>query len=594
MRKLTRSWSGVLPISLALEGNTFSCKHNCSFCPSECVENGAEKTIARSYLSNEGTFLRGNLQNFSAFQQTIRRLIELESMGHYPDKLEIIILGGTWDCYSVKYRKEFIHDIYYACNIYTNYSKYFNQEYYSRTQEYVDTKPFYNKLPLPEFFFQGIRLKQSLQVEKDINSMAAGVRIIGIVIETRPDYITLPTILEKRRLGCTRIQLGIQHTDDEILNNNNRGHDFKRSVKAIKYLKNNCFKVDGHIMPDLPFTTIEKDYEMVDKIFKTQDCQLDYVKIYPCLELPYTQARKWKEEGIWKPYAETNYEDFVDLLAYTISIVPPWTRINRVQRDFPKATEKNEGLGYSSTQIETNLHQFVVQRLKEMNKSCYDIRTREIKKTHVLNLEDTCLYVRRYIEKDATEFFISLEVPKNENEIDDSILLGFIRLRIMNESPDMYNNIPILRDRKVARIRELHVYGFIHNTKEQTSIQHRGIGKFLLHFAEYISYKMGCHSVAIISGVGVRKYYEKQGYALMDRDKGEFMIKRCIQRKYWLTLFGNKHFCLPMLWFQENGQKEYDTMMPAKCHRYRSIDLQRVFLFLLSIFSMICILKKEY
>ena len=577
-----------MPISVALEGNTFSCKHNCSFCPNECVENGAEKTIARSYLSNEGTFIRGNMSDFKSFEQIIRRLLELESMNHYPDKLEIIILGGTWDCYQVKYRKEFIHDIYYACNIYYHFSKYFDKKFYNRTEKYLGETPFQNKLALPEDFFNDIRPRESLDNEKHINTNLKGVRIIGIVIETRPDYITLPTILEKRRLGCTRIQLGIQHTDNEILMNNNRGHSFETSIKAIKFLKNNCFKVDGHVMPDLPFTTIEKDYEMVNTIFKT--CQLDYVKIYPCLDLPYTQARKWKEEGIWTPYAETNYKEFVDLLAYTISIVPPWTRINRVQRDFPKASEKNQGLGYSSTKIETNLHQFVTMRLKEMNKSCYDIRSREIKSKHVadLKLDDTCLYVRQYTDFDATEYFISLEIPQNNKEMDDSILLGFVRLRILNENADTHNMIPILRDTKVARLRELHVYGYIHNTEDHDSIQHRGIGKFLLKFAEYISYQNKCHSVAIISGVGVRKYYEKQEYTRIHHDKGEFMIRRDISSKYFLTLFGH-YFFLPLMWIQKNGFKKYD-MKDAICNRYISCHIEwLLFLIIITLFAVFVI-----
>ena len=571
MKKSTRSWSGVLPISLALEGNSFSCKHDCSFCPAQTVENGAEKTIARSYLSNEGTFLRGNMSDFKSFHQVIRRLLELESMNHYPDKLEIIILGGTWDCYPVKYRNEFIHDIYYACNIYLHFSKYFDKKFYHKTEEYLNQKPFQNKLPLPKDFFNDIRPRESLENEKYINTNLKGVRIIGIVLETRPDYITLPTLLEKRRLGCTRVQLGIQHTDNEVLLNNNRGHSFETSVKAIKFLKNNCFKVDAHLMNDLPFTTIEKDYEMVNTIFKT--CQLDYVKIYPCLDLPFTQARKWKEQGIWEPYAESHYNDFVDFLAYTISIVPPWTRINRVQRDFPKASEKNKGLGYSSTQIETNLHQFVTIRLKEMKKSCYDIRSREIKNTNIsdLHLEKTCLYVRQYKDDDATEYFISLEIPQNNSEMDDSILLGFIRLRILNECVNTQNHISTLRDTKVARIRELHVYGFIHKTEEHDSIQHKGIGKFLLEYAEYISYQNKCHSVAIISGVGVRKYYERHGYSMLSNDKGEFMIKQKLFPKYLLTLFGQQYFFLPFIRLQRNGLKKY---VNAYGYRYRSFDIE--------------------
>jgi ELP3 family radical SAM enzyme/protein acetyltransferase len=523
MKKSTRSWSGVLPLSLALEGNSFSCKHDCSFCPAQTVQNGAEKTIARSYLSSEGTFIRGNMSDFKSFHQVIRRLLELESMNHYPDKLEIIILGGTWNCYPVKYRNEFIHDIYYACNIYYHYSKYFDKKFYHRTEDYLNQQPFQNKLPLPEDFFNEIRPRESLEDEKYINTNLKGVRIIGIVLETRPDYIKFPTVLEKRRLGCTRVQLGIQHTDNEVLLNNKRGHSFETSLKAMKILKNNCFKVDGHVMPDLPFTTIEKDYEMVNTIFRK--CHLDYVKIYPCLDLPYTQARKWKQEGVWQPYAETNYNDFLELLAYTLSIVPPWTRINRVQRDFPKASDKNQGLGYESEKIETNLHQFVQEHLKKTNRMCIDIRNREIKNNVITDFSNSSLYIRKYRNDNATEYFISFEKQKSQ-DFDDTILLGFARLRILDpETTKLSECVPSLRSNKIARLRELHVYGFISNTLDKVSVQHKGIGKLLLKTVEWIAYKNNCKEIAVISGVGVRGYYKKLGYFEKSKDMGEYLFK---------------------------------------------------------------------
>lgn len=565
MKKSTRSWSGVLPISVALEGNSFSCKHSCSFCPEQTVENGADKTIARSYLSSEGTFLRGNMSKFKSFDQIIRRLLELESMDHYPDKLEIIVLGGTWDCYPLKYRNEFIHDIYYACNIYLHFSKYFDKKFYHKTEEYLNQKPFQNKLPLPNDFFHDIRSRESLEIEKHINTNLQGVRIIGIVLETRPDYINVSTMLQKRRLGCTRVQLGIQHTDNDVLLNNNRGHTTEVSMKAIQKLKDNCFKVDGHIMPDLPFSTIEQDYEMSRTIFESPDYQCDYVKIYPCLDLPFTKAREWKQNGVWKPYAETDYKAFVEYLAYTCTLIPPWTRINRIHRDFPKASTKNMELGYQSETVETNLNQFVQQHLQNTNIKCFDIRNREVKNQVILDFESCGLYIRKYREHKATEYFISLEKRQNGAvDFDDTILLGFARLRVLDKNASMSHCIPSLRSVNIARLRELHVYGFISGTSHKKTIQHKGIGRFLLSIAEVISIQNECNEIAVISGVGVRNYYRKFGYELKNRDEGGFMFKKL-------------------------GKNNCYRILKLRCDQTR-----KTFIFFPSCFTWHCVSKKEY
>lgn len=536
MIKSVRSWSGILPISIALEGNTFSCKYDCSFCSNECVANGAERDISRSYLSSEGTFIRGICDDFQPIRQIIRRLLELETMGHYPDKIELIVLGGTWDCYPANYRKEFIHKVFYACNQFSRLSKHLNGDLRNYINEWLEKKPFNTHLPFDKSgeIQSHFREMLSLDEEKNINTNSKIARIIGIVLETRPDQISRLTTIEKRQLGATRIQLGIQHTNNDVLKFNNRGHTVEASIKAIKSLKNNCYKVDGHIMPDLPNTTIEEDYKMVDEIFLSDKFQLDYIKIYPCLDLPFTKSREWKNNGTWKPYAEENYPEFLKFLCYTLSIVPPWTRINRVQRDFPLANEKNKFLGYTSDNIKTNLNQLVQQEMKKYNMYCFDIRNREIKNTNISKyLNKAQLFIRQYMANDGIEFFISVEIPKIDidnkeyNHPDNTYLLGLIRLRFdLNDINNINKNHSYLKEFKhnsFAKIRELHVYGFIH--ENNNSIQHSGIGKFLLNVAEYISYFYNFRKIAIISGVGVRNYYKKFGYTLDTENEGEFMIK---------------------------------------------------------------------
>jgi ELP3 family radical SAM enzyme/protein acetyltransferase len=544
--RVVRSSSGVLPISIALDGRKtsddmeegFSCAYDCAFCPNECVANGAEKDIARSYLSSEGTFIRGAIQNFSTKEQVWRRLAELEVMGHVPDKLEVIPLGGTWDCYPRSYRERFSRELFYAANTYSLISIKYKGKFTELLKKWLSKKPFQNNMPLDPIMCEMIRSERpmlSLEEEKSTNTKSQCCRIVGLVFETRPDRINRVTLLEKRRLGCTRIQLGIQHTDNDVLHFNNRGHDVRTTVRAIRASRDAGYKVDGHIMPDLPFTTVEKDYEMVRDVFLGTDLQLDYCKVYPCLDLPFTLARKWKEEGTWKPYAEHNFPAFLEMLCYTLSIVPPWVRVNRVQRDFPEASVKNNGLGYVSDTIKTNLHQIVDQEMAKKGQKCYDIRSREIKNTMLTEKQfgEAKLYIRTYRANEGTEFFISVEVPKNvsaQTDFDDTQLLGLARLRLLDqtESPPTHL-LPTFRDRsrRIARLRELHVYGTIAgggSTSTSQHKQHRGIGKFLVGVAEAISGMYGFDTVAIISGVGVRDYYERLGYKLGEKED-EYMMK---------------------------------------------------------------------
>jgi elongator complex protein 3 len=334
--------------------------------------------------------------------------------------------------------------------------------------------------------------------------------------------------------GITRVQLGIQSTDDYVLELNKRGHTVESSIKAIMCLRDAGFKVDGHLMPDLPGTSLETDYEMMKTVFTGSDLQLDYTKIYPCLDLPYTEIREWKENGEWCPIAENNFPGFLTLLCDTMAMIPPWTRVNRVQRDFPEASEKNGGLGYVSDTIKTNLQQIVSIEMGKRNMKCYDIRSREIGTELVDSLVDKVkLYIRTYRANEGTEFFISAEAPKESPcHFDDTYLLGLCRLRIPDyeftdkeKHPCPVHYIPAFRrpNHRVSRIRELHTYGSISSsvTNSSGNTQHKGVGKFLVSVAENISAMYGCTRVSVISGVGVRDYYSHLGYSLQNH----YMVK---------------------------------------------------------------------
>jgi ELP3 family radical SAM enzyme/protein acetyltransferase len=567
--KAVRSSSGVLPISIALDGRNFSCAYNCAYCPNESRENGAKQDMARSYLSSEGTFVRGAIQDFNIVEQIWRRLAELEVMGHTPDKCEMIALGGTFDCYPQEYRWHFSLSVFYACNMYRYITLLFNGEHRQHLQTWISTNPFmnntglskeltgflYNIRPMPSLEDKSkAEVYQILREEQAINTKGHCCRVIGIVLETRPDRINRFTMLEMRAEGCTRVQLGIQTTDNSVLEYINRGHTVETSVAANGMLRDCCFKVDGHIMPDLPGTTLDIDYNMVRSVFLGYDLQLDYTKVYPCLDLPYTQIRKWKESGEWQAIAETRFPEFIDFMCYTLSIIPPWTRVNRVQRDFPEATSKNNYLGYVSDTIKTNLQQIVTNEMTKRNLQCYDIRSREVGTSIVdSQLCDAKLYIRIYRANEGTEFFISVEIPKTtflttNNHFDNTNLLGLCRLRIPDfefseKSHIPYHYLPVYRNRndRISRIRELHVYGNIASKSKDANSQHRGIGKFLISVAENISRMYSCNLSTIISGVGVRDYYEHLGYTLDSRED-QFMVKNLdIGQESPMTLFGKNY-----------------------------------------------------
>jgi elongator complex protein 3 len=286
---------------------------------------------------------------------------------------------------------------------------------------------------------------------------------------------------------------------------------------------------------------------MVKHVFQGNDLQLDYCKIYPCLDLPFTEIRRWKHAGKWVSIAETRFPEFLDFLCYTMSIVPPWTRINRVQRDFPEATVKNNQLGYVSDTIRSNLQQIVTQTMVKKGIKCFDIRSREVRNSIIdTELYRAKLYVRTYRANDGTEFFISVEIPKNTN-FNDTHLLGLCRLRIPDfEFSDKenipFNYLPVYRNKidRIARIREVHVYGNIASISKTGNSQHRGIGKFLVSVAETIALGYSCTLMTIISGVGVRDYYENIGYEL-DRKEDQYMVRDLRDKETSLFLFDKKY-----------------------------------------------------
>lgn len=472
-KRIGKSHSGIVSITIVTKPGGFSCKFNCFFCPSE-------PNTPRSYVSTGPSVLRAIRNEYDTILQFRDRFIALSTIGHEVNKVELILIGGTFSSHTLQYQEQLFTELYYAANT------------------------IYDNLPL--------RLILTLEEELKINETSK-CRLIGITIETRGDMITHEEIIRLRKYGVTRVQLGIQHLDDNILEKVNRQCPTKKTIEGIKLLKANGFKIDGHFMPDLPGSSYESDLSMFKYLFSENnvDIQCDQLKIYPFMVTKWTQIEKWFLDGKYKSYGdEDECKLLFELLVYIAINCPIYIRLNRVVRDIPG------NVIYNKIGKHTNMYQDILEYLKQHNLKGMDIRAREIKLDSI-NLLDCAYFTTKYKSSDGIEYFISCETK------DRSKLIGFLRLRINNYNIcDKYIVFDDLYD--CALIRELHVYGKLTNIGIfKTHYQHAGVGKTLLMYAENIASLNGCMKMAVIAGVGARKYYEKYGYRLFG--KGGYMFK---------------------------------------------------------------------
>ena len=449
-----RTLSGIVAITVITK--PYPCPGKCLYCPQE-------KNMPKSYLANEPACMRAVLTKFNPYDQVKARLNSLEMTGHQTDKIELIVLGGTWSYYPQKYQNWFIKQCFNACN---NKSEARNPK------------------------------SETLQQAQKINETTKH-RIIGLTLETRPDFINEKEIQKMRELGCTRVELGVQSIYNDILKQNNRGHDLKKIIEATKLLKNAGFKITYHMMPGLPGSNLKKDEKMFEELFKNSDFQPDQLKIYPCVVLRTAPLYKlWKNEK-YKPYTD---KQLFDLLTKIKAKISPYVRIARIIRDIP-----------SQSIIAGNKISNLRQLLEQKNVKCRCIRCREIRsaKPEIRNLK---LLRRNYNASDGKEIFLSFEDTKNDK------ILAFLRMRLTNEWSS-----PILKN--CAIIRELHTYGqtVAIAQKIKNAQQHKSLGKQLMAEAEKIAKnEFNFKKVAVIAGIGVREYYKKLGYKLQDT----YMIKK--------------------------------------------------------------------
>jgi elongator complex protein 3 len=466
-KRAVRTLSGIAPVAVLTK--PWPCPGRCAYCPTE-------KDVPQSYLSNEPAVMRAIREGYDPYDQVQSRLAALEANGHEPTKIEIIVIGGTWSVLPGNYKFWYIKECFRASNNYQVKSSKLKVQSYSP------------KLKIN-------KLKKQLQTEQKRNERAK-YKIIGLTLETRPDYINEKELLEMRELGCTRVELGVQAIDDKILEKNRRGHGVEAIVRATASLKNFGFKVTYHIMPGLPGSTPAKDLRMYERLFSDERFQPDQIKFYPTVVTRGSLLYRWWKQGKYKPYSQQVLEN---LIMRCKAATPNYVRIIRLIRDIP-------GESIVAGNLVTNLRQVMQQR----GVACNCIRCREVKDGKINNYQ---LRITNYHASDGDEYFIEA-ISK-----DGKILYGFCRLRLSSHNMEHVTHNTL---GGTAIIRELHVYGELVSIGKKKIIQHAGLGKRLMLEAEKIVRKNGFKKIAVIAGIGARGYYRKLGYGLKDT----YMIKR--------------------------------------------------------------------
>jgi len=441
--KRMRSLSGVSVITVLTKA--YPCPGNCIYCPTEI-------DVPKSYLSNEPAVMRAILNKYDAFDQIKTRLDSLKLQGHPIDKVELIVIGGTFSYLPRDYQEEFIKRCFDALNG-------------SDSKDLVEAKA---------------------KNEKEKS------RCVGLTLETRPDYIDEEEVKWFRYLGATRVELGAQSLDDKILELNKRGHKIVETKKATRLLKDAGFKICYHLMPNLYGSDVEKDKKLFREVFSNSDYRPDYIKIYPCMVTKNTPLFNLYKKGEYRSYMN---EELIDVITDIKKHTPYWVRIMRTIRDIP-ATSIESG------SVTSNLRQVILERAIKEGWQCHCIRCREIgSQSQKPKANSKKLYVEEYEASDGKEIFLSYESV-------DRKLYSLLRLRLT--SGQFINEL-----KGAAIIREVHTYGQEIGVGEEGKTQHVGFGKKLVIEAEKIAQKEGYNKIAVISGVGVRDYYRKLGYNLI-------------------------------------------------------------------------------
>ncbi|WP_296807171.1 tRNA uridine(34) 5-carboxymethylaminomethyl modification radical SAM/GNAT enzyme Elp3 [uncultured Methanobrevibacter sp.] len=487
-KKPTRTKSGVAIVAVMCHPH--KCPHGrCLYCP--------ESDIAPpSYTGEEPAALRGRMFEYHPYVQCFNRLSQLKKIGHPIDKVELIIMGGTFPSRDLCYQEWFVSQCLKAM---TDFGLILENN-----AEFEINKPLireFEKDIVKTYPPDDYVLIDDIQLANEDSK----VRCVGMTFETRPDYCKKDHINRMLNFGVTRVELGVQTLSDELYTKVKRGHTIADVIESNQLLRDSAIKVAMHMMPGL-FVRQKEDLKMFKQLFSDDNFKPDMLKIYPCLVTEGSELYDMWKDGVYSPYTD---EEAVDLIVEIKKILPKWVRTMRIQRDIP-STLIEAGVQKS------NLGELVYNKLDENHINCQCIRCREIghKKTNEnYTLDDFRLFKESYTACGGEETFISIE-DKNEESI-----AGFLRFRIPSE------NIfrPEITD-KTALIRELHVYGNMIQIGDKNPAigQHTGFGEKLLKEAENLAIDNDKDEIAIISGIGSRNYYRKFGY----ERKGPYMAKK--------------------------------------------------------------------
>ncbi|XP_057578593.1 elongator complex protein 3 isoform X1 [Hippopotamus amphibius kiboko] len=436
----------------------------CVYCPGGPDSDFEYST--QSYTGYEPTSMRAIRARYDPYLQTRHRIEQLKQLGHSVDKVEFIVMGGTFMALPEEYRDYFIRNLHDALSGHTSNNIYEAVKYSERSL----------------------------------------TKCIGITIETRPDYCMKRHLSDMLTYGCTRLEIGVQSVYEDVARDTNRGHTVKAVCESFHLAKDSGFKVVAHMMPDLPNVGLERDIEQFMEFFENPAFRPDGLKLYPTLVIRGTGLYELWKSGRYKSYSPS---DLIELVARILALVPPWTRVYRVQRDIPMPL-------VSSGVEHGNLRELAFARMKDLGIQCRDVRTREVgiqEIHHKVRPYQVELVRRDYVANGGWETFLSYEDP------DQDILIGLLRLRKCSEETFRFELVG-----GVSIVRELHVYGSVVpvSSRDPTKFQHQGFGMLLMEEAERIAREEhGSGKIAVISGVGTRNYYRKIGYRL----QGPYMVK---------------------------------------------------------------------
>ncbi|AKA49514.1 hypothetical protein IX51_10880 [uncultured archaeon] len=453
--KPTRTISGVAVVAAMTSPDR--CPHGkCIYCP-----GGLENNSPQAYTGYEPAALRGRSNGYDGYNQVFNRLKQLDTIGHDTSKVDLIIMGGTFTARPREYQESFVK----GC-------------------------------------LDGMNMSISNTLDESIlQNEGAGRRCIGLTVETKPDWFFEKEIDLSLRYGATKVELGVQNISERILRKNGRGHGIAEIVKSTQLSRDAGLKMVYHLMPGMPGASIEDDKKSFDLMIKDPAYRPDMLKIYPTLVVKGTAIYRMWKQGKYMPL---DTDSAVDLITYFMKNMPPWIRVQRMQRDIPvKFIE--------SGVKRSDIRNMVDDRLNELGINTMEMRSREIGRVPEMG-EEPALRRRNYEASGGKEIFISYETQDNR-------IVGFVRLRIPSDSAHRKE----MADSSV--IREIKVFGSVVPVGDKAGgrWQHKGFGGLLMAEAERITREeYGLGRILVISGIGVREYFRRMGYERV----GPYMGKR--------------------------------------------------------------------